>query len=262
MGIELLGVPGAGKSTLMKYLLDNKKNKDLFTDKCKLNKKKLVKGINRAKDSIFLRCLIKVLLHIPIFALHRLIIRNYKFDLLSSILHENESIELLLDNLISEKAKDKRSIMSKLMSLETFMMRIIYVMTRKSTKGNKHLLIDEGLAQYIFSYMYYYEKIDERTVRNYFMSIPLSDYYIICEIGETENHKRLNYRSKIIPAHQNVKSNDFLIRISNGFRVIKIAKETLQNRGAKVIVLNMEDTLECNNDKVLNFVSNGSIGNG
>jgi|GEM_PF-3016166 len=253
--IDFLGAPGIGKSTIYIELVKRRAKSDswMIPEEAwiKIARQYSTQNAKSGKDYI-----IAALLRIGLF-------NKIYPDLSLRVLHKNQK-EIIWNErehyanffeaaLQSSTIKEKIPL-RRLGGIKSFYSVARDVIFLEHSRIPGLVLFDESLSQKIFGVTMWREGMFESATNNYFNTIPLPEALIYCKLNPDETLNRIKQRGKIIPGHRDLDGNLLFEAIKVQLRIAAMGADILKNRGAKVLEIHTEDSLEENAEKITDAI--------
>ena len=244
--VEFAGLPGAGKTTLVKELL--KRNKDYHSLE-EIYENSIKIAFNEHKDSFsckryFPAKLSFSLYNLGIFPDSYLPIMSELINLKGKMTFKYEkkypNSFQTFDKYVREYTDDKNRILTVLNWLQILSEKYIAIETYDTLQEGL-ILVDEGFLQRTFSIFtppFPTKEISEKEVKEYLGKIFLPDTLVLTDASSEICEQRMLKRKEGYPGkYKSLDKKQMLNRIDEMKKVSRIIKETFESQGVEVIEL-------------------------
>ncbi len=253
--VDLLGIPGVGKSTILKALEKNYSSKKRYLFPRAANRLAARKVLS-ASPSYQERLAANLLCSAPLYrTIGRLLIarKDYQKKALFSYTKNHYPF---LDNCakgLATKSQDPAQMLLGATWL-TNKIKEYYFLDRYLDQSCR-VIFDESLLQKVFG-IWEVTALDLEGIKNYFYHLPLPAGVIIVEGPAELIATRIKQRAKVITAHRNLEAEELISWLEKAGTIIDIARETLTERKVKVLVISATSAAEDNARAIDNYMIN------
>ena len=256
--IDLMGVPGVGKSTLYKKLIKcrNKNFKFLTLEEAKflIARKHSTKAKKTMKDSLKDFLLITRVYKITTPDLPDIVLRKKKREFLWD---SKEKMDDFIDKSIKLIEESDRISLLKLYDFSYFCESLENVLLLKKSTDEATVLIDESLAKRPFlSHRDDKEYLDR--ISEYFYNMPIPDGIVFFRSSTSEVLARIEERKKkqgkIIPGHKDLSKDELRKHVKAQIHVSEYGLTILRKRNIPILILDASNPIKTNSEKVISFI--------
>jgi thymidylate kinase len=264
--VEIFGVEGIGKTTLYKELVKRRKRRDNWRTLDEASIRVAYKYAKECNKISFIHLIAPILLRIPI---HRTI-RSYLCDQLlqipqKEVVIQNRPYSMFFQaiiNFCNVEQYNPQLRLYRATNLYSTSCRIMYLENHISS--DIFVIEGETISIYGLLLSHQLDESCEDLAKNFFLNIPPPAGLIYCKLDPEKTIERIQKRNKdgiITIAHRDPEDYNSLIETSQLRRIIKyqniiadIGIKVLRNRGVRILVIDMEDTLEKNISKIQKYL--------
>ena len=234
--VDLLGVPGVGKSTIIKALEKNHSSKGgyLFPAAAKrLAARQALSGSPSYQERLAANLLNSATFYRTI---GRLIIARKGYQK-KALFSYAENHYPFLENCAEGLALKSKDPAHMLLGATWLTKKLEeYYFLERYLDQNRRVIFDESLLQKVFG-IWDVAALDLEGIKNYYYHVPLPAGAIIIEAPAELVAARLKQRGKVITAHRNLEAEELIPWIEKAGTIIDIAREILTERKVKVLVI-------------------------
>ena len=252
--VDLLGIPGIGKSTVMKALEKNHSSKSgyLFPRAAKrLAAHKAFSGSPSYQERLAASLLCSAPFYRPI---GRLLIARKGFQK-KALYSYAENHSPFLENCAKGLAGKSQDPAHMLLGATWLTKKIEeYYFLERYLDQKSRVIFDESLLQKVFG-TWDVTALDPEGIKNFFYHVPQPSGAIIIEGPANLTAKRIKQRAKVITAHRNLETKELIAWVEKAGTIIDLARKTLAERKVKILLLSAASTAEDNAREIDNFMT-------
>lgn len=246
--IELVGIPGVGKSTTLKAMMSewNKSSKWIPAHFLYPQKDLTLTSLNK------LFTIIKRKIMLDEGTIDERAMKRYGERFL--VEHPN-FIDACWKSIFSESHPSLNGIDLRFEKANYLFITIQRFQLLKESEIDKYVVLDEGLIHRVANSFYSSDKLENNTnVIELFNNMPLPDALIHFDVSAEEAAKRLSKRKKVIISHQGLSLSELERSSSVSQEIINCIVDTIKVRNKRILRLDGKDSIEDNAKAIISFL--------